>query len=218
MVGRWRDHNDVVEHGLRPIVMKVQQLDGYRSYAAYKAAMESLITLIQTSVSYEMALKNEVGNRNAADLIRTCVELSSRLKSTELCESMANPCWEAQRMFILEVNKWSGGAADAATEDFAKKAKLLTVFQRIAKSQRSDDQESGLDPFAKGGIFDKNPGNANKKRPHRDAETRTCHLCSKAGHIARNCPTKSKRDVSTITCRRCKEKGHLAADCDGVKK
>lgn len=212
MVGRWRTRQDAIDFGLRPVVAKVQREDGYASYAEYEREMQSLVQRVQRAVTYEVELGTVEGRTRATALMQVSCDLSNRLEKTVICKSMAEPYWEPQRLMVLHENKWSGGAADASTEDFAKKGKLLTIFQRLSKPKHED--ESSTDPFARGGIFD-------RKRPDKrklGAETRACHICKEVGHIARNCTQKASKTAADMVCRRCKEKGHMAAECDGVRK
>ena len=217
MVGRWRSRQDVLDYGLRPVVAKVQREDGYQSYVEYERDMQTVMSRVQRAVTYEIELGTADGRVRANELMMVSCDLSNRLEKTAICKSMAEPYWEPQRLMVLHENKWPGGAADASTEDFAKKGKLLTIFQRLSKP-RGGDESSSDHPFASGGIFDHRQP-AHKRAQGKDL--RTCHFCSEVGHIAANCPTnpkRQKRGALKLVCHRCKEEGHTAAKCDGVRK
>ena len=139
LVGRWRTRNDVLEYGLRPIVARVQALSGFSSYEQYENELRGLMENVQTAVSYEMEADTADGRNRAQELIKVACELSQMLARTAICKSMASPNYPAQRLLILHQNKWAGGTAEASTEGFARKAKMLTVFQRISKGVESTE-------------------------------------------------------------------------------
>ena len=54
--------------------------------------------------------------------------------------------------------------------------------------------------------FDQKTGGVKKK------ETRSCYICKKVGHLAKNCREKRKTNPN-IRCYHCGEKGHLIKQC-----
>ena len=227
LVGSWRTRQNVLEYGLRPIVARVQ--DGYSSYSQYEQALLSLIEKVQESAAAEIELGTGEGTAGAMELMKVACEIATMKTGTAICKSMAQPHWQAQRLFILQQNGWAGGVGDALTDGFAKKAKMLTVFQRISKPDGAGSSDSS-DPFSRGGIFDQNSNrNARSRNNSRDAtrsfsgsrdrgpDDRACHNCGERGHLARACPKRQRRTTDMV-CHRCKEPGHTAARCDGERK
>ena len=53
-LGRLTDRQSVLDYGLRDIVRRVQQVDGFNSYLEFESAMQALFREIQASISAQM--------------------------------------------------------------------------------------------------------------------------------------------------------------------
>ena len=177
-MGHWRSRKDVLENGMKDIIRRVQAPTGFTSYAGYEAAVREVIARVQQSVSCEIEMATREGRENAAEMMQLACELSHLLDNTEICKSVqaSKQSWSAQRMLVLHENKWAGGSSDVSAATFAEKAKLMNVFHKLYGGSHMTPASD--DPFAKGGIFDKNPrqdgGGANPDR-------RRCYLCGLTG-------------------------------------
>ena len=205
-IGNWSSRADVLENGVKPIIRKVQDPLGYTAYSQYESDMRRVISRVQKAVSFEVQ-KGRHGKPEK--LIMVACDLSHLLDHTEICKSArkSGTSWNAQRSFILSQNKWSAGSADVSAEDFAMQAKKLNVFYKLYGSETSDFGEASDDFSAFG---------SRKREPRTD--TRVCHFCGLRGHVARNCPNRTRRDTKEIVCFRCGEPGHRAAECTGELK
>ena len=227
MVGKWRCRSDAVDYDMRPIVQRVQTVNGFSSYLEYESAVRAVIARIQSSVSFEMSSGTEEGTSNANELMLLACELASVIEKTRVAKAMANPMWETQRLFIMQECGWSGDASDVTTDGFAEKAKRLNILHRLSGGVMGSSGGNLESPFANDGVFGSPGKYGDRKRPTppRGPETRACFKCGEVGHIGRNCtkrhspgaPTGNANGAGARLCHRCGQPGHVAAMCDNER-
>lgn len=233
-MGHWRSRKDVLENGMKEVIMKVQSPTGFASYSEYEMSVRRVISRVQQSVACEVELATREGRENAAELMQLACELSHLLDNTEICKSVSasKQSWSAQRMLVLHENKWAGGSADVSASTFAEKAKLMNVFHKLYGGASAAGESD--DPFGRGSVFGANPGAANQQPSWQGRgfpDRRRCYNCGEYGHISARCPKppadnggrqyggkgrgrmKGGKGNSLVVCWRCLKPGHRAYEC-----
>jgi hypothetical protein len=209
-LGRLTDRQSVLDYGLRDIVRRVQQVDGFNSYLEFESAMQALFREIQASISAQMQAGGPEKLAKAKEMLLLNCELQHLLERSALCKYMnkGRQIWAAQRQFLLQSHGWDANRTTTSGKEFKAAARLLQTCYRLHADGDTDDPLSS-GPFGRGGVFSGHQADGGRR------EGRKCHNCGQVGHISRDC--KKARDPSSIKCYRCGGSGHTSKDCDGVR-
>ena len=88
-IGNWSSRADVLENGVKPIIRKVQDPQGYTAYNQYEGDMRRVVSRVQKAVSFEV----EKGRRGKSEeLIKVACGEKGRKNRTVWARVLGSRC------------------------------------------------------------------------------------------------------------------------------